>query len=1121
MSASFRSLGVCLALVFTADLPGHALQPPPAPRPAPGQRSARLAAAGAQALAAPLPRSAAAILVRFNDTLESAGEALFRGGRPFASATADRSESIDRLLAAYGVRDVRPVFREVGAMGAMGAMAATGAVGGPASGGSAASSSGAVPRAAAIPSPVPLPIASVGELRRQQQRWLEQVRGRLAARARRADPAVALPDLYHVYRLDLAPGADAEAAAAAFARDPHVAYAEPDFVRQVASPPNDTYLDPNQTGDFQKGSLNDFYADTWGLQRVAWQPVWEQRYQIWPRAGGRGGRGEVVALIDTGLDYNHGDIAANVWRDAQGHPGRNVVDVDLTPFLNDGYTADPAENYNHPDDNPFDVFGHGTHVAGIVGAVANNSRDIAGLAWNARVMPVKAGFSLFDKLKNRVALLIDDNIATAVRWAADHGATVVNMSFGAPNDNSKTVALALAYAHGLGVVLVAAAGNGDADAANFYPCANPSVICVGATLMNDRKAVFSNWGDRVDLTAPGVDILSLRATGTSLTIFFVGADLIRASGTSMAAPHVAAAAALVLSAYPALTPEQVAARLIAGADPAPELTERDGVRWRSGRLNVLGALRALAPVTAPVIALKAYRVVSGPDGGGALQPGQTAQIELTLENVGEVARRFPVRLRVADGAEAYATVLSGGELRGRWPVAGERTLVAEVRVGDAVPWGFAGAFRLVVGGGDTVVEQPLPIVLHGPSLHRGWPLAGSEVHASTDAAPALGDLFGDGRLETAVVTVGGDILALAPDSSMLPGWPVRTGVFDPQAAPLLADLLRDGHREIVAAAGQQLHVLDAAGRELPGWPQALGDQADLAPAVGDVTGSGVPDIVAVTIHGTVKVFAPDGTILPGWPKQLAQRGTDPTLVDLEGTGALDIVVGDASGLHVFRGNGEPLPGAWPVEIDGRTPWPVVAADLDGSGRKQLLAVVSGGLVKIDRLGAVTRLGGTRLPGSFFLQLALGDVTGQGRPAIVVGSSDLVTDIGYVSALDAQGHMLPGWPVITPWDMSAPALVDLFGDGTLQVLAADVTGLYLFRQDGTPVDGWPIDLKGVPAALVAADLDGGGTLTIVEGRFNLLGDAAKSTAYAFDFGASRAAWPMLRHDPARSGVFKEP
>ena len=240
----------------------------------------------------------------------------------------------------------------------------------------------------------------------------------------------------------------------------------------------------------------------------------------------------IVAVVDTGVDCTHEDLVGRCWINEDEIPD-NGVDDD-----GNGYVDDRAGWSFYKDSGDVgDVMRHGTHVTGIIAATMNNGKGIAGVAPSVTIMPV----AVFTPVG--VGTYYD--LIRGILYAVDNGARVINLSLGATT-YSRGEAEAVQYAEQHGVVVVAAAGN-QASNRLFYPAAHPQTIAVAATDANDGVAGFSNYGTYVDVAAPGVSILS--------TIPGNGYGIL--SGTSMATPHVAGLAALILSLNPSLTPAQV------------------------------------------------------------------------------------------------------------------------------------------------------------------------------------------------------------------------------------------------------------------------------------------------------------------------------------------------------------------------------------------------------------------------------------------------------------------------------------------------------------------------------------------------------------------------------------
>jgi subtilisin family serine protease/subtilisin-like proprotein convertase family protein len=286
----------------------------------------------------------------------------------------------------------------------------------------------------------------------------------------------------------------------------------------------------------------------------------------WDLATGNGSI--IVAVLDTGVDYNHPDLAANMWRNPGEIPG-NHLDDDGNGFVDDVYGYDFANN----DANPMDDNGHGTHVAGTLGAVGNNGIGIAGVAWNVRIMAVK--FLAADGTG------YTSNAIRALNYAVANGAKISNNSWGGGGFD-QALNNAIASARAQGHIFVAAAGNAglNSDVAPNYPASYPldNVVSVAALNNQDQLASFSNYGARtVDLAAPGVNIYSTLPGGRYGTL----------SGTSMATPHVTGTLALVWEQHPDWTYRQVIDQVLNTAVPLASLR---GKTVTGGRLNLAAAL---------------------------------------------------------------------------------------------------------------------------------------------------------------------------------------------------------------------------------------------------------------------------------------------------------------------------------------------------------------------------------------------------------------------------------------------------------------------------------------------------------------------------------------------------
>ncbi len=398
----------------------------------------------------------------------------------------------------------------------------------------------------------------VENLPKKNKKLLNKWERHLVKRLKRAPKGVEVPDLGRIYIIELEPGQTIPQVVSEYNKDKDVEYAEPDYVFSIcATNPNDPCYPVqwplNNTGQghpyISMGLGWTFRSGTAGSDINA-PEAWDIQ---------TGSSDIVVAVIDSGVDYNHRDLVSNMWTDSDGRYGYDFV---------------------HDDNDPMDDYFHGTHVAGIIAADTNNGLDIAGVCWDTKIMAVKF-------INEYNIGYLSDAIAS-LYYATHNGADVTSNSWGG-GSYSQSLQDAINHAYSQGVVTVAAAGNYNSSDPCFYPAGHDNVIAVGATDSYDNKASFSNYGDWVELSAPGQDILSLLPAKYHSTLGYVWP----LSGTSMACPHVAGACALMLAINPYLTPDDANDILMATVDVI--FDPNDDICRSNGRLNLYEAVLAVVP----------------------------------------------------------------------------------------------------------------------------------------------------------------------------------------------------------------------------------------------------------------------------------------------------------------------------------------------------------------------------------------------------------------------------------------------------------------------------------------------------------------------------------------------
>lgn len=432
---------------------------------------------------------------------------------------------------------------------------------------------------------------------------------------------------FQMWRLDDSV-VNAEAAVAALQKNPDFAYLEPNYEitidsLQAEATPNDPSFGSlwglHNTG--QSGGTADADIDA--------PEAWEIST----------GSDVVVAVIDTGVDYTHPDLANNMWTNP-GEIAGNGIDDDNNGFVDDVHGWDFVNN----DADPMDDNNHGTHVAGTIAADGNNGIGIAGVNWSAEIMALK--------FLNSSGSGSTYGAIQALNYATMMGVPISNNSWGG-GGYSTALHDAIEAAGQAGQLVVAAAGNDGTnnDSSPHYPSnyTLDNVLSVAATDRNDKLASFSNYGaTSVDLAAPGVSIYSTVAGGGYASF----------SGTSMATPHVAGAAALLLSAEPGLSPTEIKDRLMGTADPLSVLS---GKVVSGARLNVDNAVRA-GSLDPGSIAGTVWDDADGDgirDAGEAGLAGRTVFLDANGNGVPDLDGGEATATTGADGSYSFADLAFG------------------------------------------------------------------------------------------------------------------------------------------------------------------------------------------------------------------------------------------------------------------------------------------------------------------------------------------------------------------------------------------------------------------------------------------------------------------------------
>ncbi|NQT90720.1 MAG: S8 family serine peptidase, partial [Candidatus Omnitrophica bacterium] len=862
--------------------------------------------------------------------------------------------------------------------------------------------------------------------------------------------------LYRIYKVDLAEGESVTRAVSRLKNNRDIEYAQPNYILKGNMVPNDPYY-------HSSGAWGQDFDDLYALKpgKINCEPAWDMAL----------GYGVVVAVLDTGVNYNHLDLSQNIW----SNPGEvaNGQDSDGNGYVDDVVGWDFVTN----SDDPIDDHGHGSHVAGIVAAVGNNNYGIIGVAPGAKIMPLK---------------VLDDNgngnttwVANAITYAADNGARVLNNSLGGEMFNNipnYVLEDAIRYAASRGCVVLFAAGNDDADVANYHACYMPEVICVGATDPYDDRASFSNWGFYVDVAAPGAQILSLNATQGGAAIY---------SGTSQACPHVAGLAALLLANNPSLTPAEVKRIIMEGVDAFDiDLAQPDKLigtgRIDCGRaLNVAAVSNGTAIITEP-------RNLDTIEGIGQIEGVATddnfSSYRLSHASY-EDSENWTEFYSSANERETEGVLcpefdtqsLSNGNHAIKLEVIDTSGEIAEMIVCIEVEnTGITSPFRYdILRAGDDItifgrldndnitsysIEYGLQpgldeLPLEWVTIIEDAPPAQDEELAYWDTnAIAEEEEEGDddGGLYTLALRQnmqsGGTNTLYVRNIYLCPflktGWPktipfdrdddgniVRPGILK----PVTADLDNDGEAEVIVFAGgnpPKLFAWRARGQEYSGnFPvelNAAAGPAAIYPAVYDMHGDGDQNILLAAayeqtdaggnvFYGTrIFCYDNDGLLVEGWPVDFSEGlANSITVADLEGDDDPEIILAyeNNTGLLILERNGE-------VRLN---------------------------LSNIHTQG----LGDPTYPCS---NLSVGHFDTDEDLEIVFATTDtsLPDPSVVIHIFNIDGTEVSGWPrsIANAQTLSSPAVGDIDNDDTNDIVISTSRGVYVFNYEGDIASGWP-------------------------------------------------------------------
>jgi thermitase len=929
--------------------------------------------------------------------------------------------------------------------------------------------------------------------------------------------------IYRIYKLKLSKDKEVEEIVALLKKDPAVECAEPNYLSEILYTPNDPR-----------------FSEQWAHQKTEVSRAWDIT---------KGNTNAIVAIIDTGVDYNHEDLAANMWRNNLGYLlGADFVNIDTAAYEQAGFRLIAGEDYTILDGDPSDYNGHGTHCAGIVAAVVDNAKGVAGVCPGCKIMPVRAGFSIKHPYYGEVGLLEVDDVTNAIVYAAHYGAKIISMSFGGPQSDIEKIAID--YAISKGVVLVAAAGNGSINDKS-YPAGYEGVIAVAATAMNDTIAFYSNYGDWVAVSAPGGDYWqdSMILSAVPLTGTLGDPSGYRfLQGTSMAAPYVAGLAGLILSKNSSFTKAQIENQILATADNIDVLNSPLAGQLGAGRVN---CYRALSETAGPN--LKAWlqnKTI-------AMRPGETVNVVINLKNFGITATNITAALTTTNPYISVMKATSNFAALSSREQKDNANDPFRLAVHSDFPLSQDIALTLVITA-DGGYRDTLSLTLHGLRLKQGWPQTAENTGGWQAFADIVTeDLNNDGKLEiiSPYVPVGtctqAKIYAWNTAGELFnSGWPLPIsgsaylGSFPKVSA---ADICGDTNKEIIFTTScEGIFALDMFGNVLTNWPKERGrDFNSTGATLADLNNDGKAEVIACSRRTDVEpvklwVWNGNGDILTGWPKNLTHGisgniavGDLDRLRDPVTGNHPEIIVsstttnGQERSLDIFAYNylGDLL---WSYHRAGDFfGCSLILGDINADGYLEIIYNVTkdvySGMITESLVGILNWEGRliSEFPARKMLELSLADLNSDGIPEII-GASNTASAFGndYLYAWDIHGQNINGFPREGNF-MFETITTDINGDGSVDILGNNSDNIYAWDCSGNPLPNYSVTFGNLlesiaGTGLVVKDIDNDGAVEIVA--------TTDHKIYVFaagGFSAQSNAWPMRAHDSQRTACYTPP
>lgn len=834
----------------------------------------------------------------------------------------------------------------------------------------------------------------------------------------------------------------------------------------MEEPQNDPY-EPNDSR----------FGEQWYIKKIMADYAWG----LWD--GTPGSEDVLVGVVDTGYDYEHPELSdvlyVNPGEDIN-HDGQfteddiNGVDDDGNGYVDDVRGWDFADNDNDvrpPSAGQDQALSHGTHCSGIIGATADNSEGIAGVAFRVKIIATKNSHDA-DSTTSEPGIYSGYD---GILYTAKLGAKFINCSWGGVYMSSYEQNILDDVSDNYGAVVIGAAGNDNHSNDGFgnaqYPADYSKCISVAATDNTDHKASYSNWGSAIDISAPGGEYGGGSTTAILSTIHWNAGGYASWAGTSMAAPVVTGSFALLKAWFPNKDRQWYIDQILNNADPIDDLNPDYSGLLGSGRVNIH---HAIARNSYPYLTVSSYEVqIINDNGDGELNPGESAKILLTIAND-------------PNYQDANDVVVTASSASGYFTFSDSTASLGNIAAGDSAS---NSSDDIVFQVSNDAPLQPLTIQIKKEANQSGaYPYSHTEditvypqmnqtgypvTTISVSDAVAAGDVTGDNKLEVVAVSEGDSLYVYDSSGNLQSGFPMYLGGTI-SMGPVIADMDNDGNNEIVISerVNGYLKIINGDGSLM--LDMTVGEQIRGELTVADLNNDGNKEIIFGTMSKNLHAIQIDGTELPGYPMAFSSQIDKGVAVgDVDGDNEPELAFGlFNSNFYVIDVDGTVLSG-FPYDLPARLANKPVIADVDGSVY-YVLTTTGRDLIILDNAGNQVLNYDTVDPVNASPSLC--DINNDGELEIAFGTDNSTGNYGKLYLINFNGDTLAPFPkkLDAPINTS-PVFADLDADGQFEIMTSTEGGyIYCFRADGSDYKNFPALFSGAQngsGCIRDIDLDG--------------------------------------------------